>query len=642
MEQKKLKDLLSQYYFRIPDYQRGYAWGERQRIDLWEDMENMVPKGNLFMPHYTGCLYADKMDDEKKLPEESWVMTDYYYLVDGQQRITTLVILLYELLRYGKKNAEVYEQLDASYWEKTLLLITKQDGTCPVYRFSYEDPEYKGFLESVIFENDSFTRSDYKQIDSCYKQNLVDAKKFFRERIESLDAAGRNDVFVKLLNCMPFDFNPIEKEFDVQAVFETMNNRGKPLTNLEKLKNRLMFLSANMSNLDCNQRCTLRKTINQAWADIYKNLGRKDAPLPEDEFLSAHLSLIRNPKYNGAFPDDEAGEKVFRIFCSHPERWKEKEISFQTIEQYSKQLATFSNYWRNVHDSEDLLVKKILILSNTKEIKIFLSVLFLLKDKKDDNNDIVPILTSTEKILFRNMLPGTNVMDIRGFVTIAKALYNNDPNYNITTVNIDLQKTATGYNITAVCNRFVDLFNYVRGGAGFYRWGGLKYLLFDYEDNLREIVSEEKRDNQPPRINLDEFYETQIEHILPQKWEEHWNMEIHDYDDYLQHSTLLNGADFDKDKAHKILINSLGNLTILRGGKNLYVSNDSWENKKKAYLDSSYSEKEIAGNHEKWTQTEILKRGISLFVFLLKKIEYTGELADINEIVLPLHLLKTK
>jgi len=642
MEQKKLKDLLSQYYFRIPDYQRGYAWGERQRIDLWEDMENMVPKGNLFMPHYTGCLYADKMDDEKKLPEESWVMTDYYYLVDGQQRITTLVILLYELLRYGKKNAEVYEQLDASYWEKTLLLITKQDGTCPVYRFSYEDPEYKGFLESVIFENDSFTRSDYKQIDSCYKQNLVDAKKFFRERIESLDSAGRNDVFVKLLNCMPFDFNPIEKEFDVQAVFETMNNRGKPLTNLEKLKNRLMFLSANMSNLDCNQRCTLRKTINQAWADIYKNLGRKDAPLPEDEFLSAHLSLIRNPKYNGAFPDDEAGEKVFRIFCSHPERWKEKEISFQTIEQYSKQLATFSNYWRNVHDSEDLLVKKILILSNTKEIKIFLSVLFLLKDKKDDNNDIVPILTSTEKILFRNMLPGTNVMDIRGFVTIAKALYNNDPNYNITTVNIDLQETATGYNITAVCNRFVDLFNYVRGGAGFYRWGGLKYLLFDYEDNLREIVSEEKRDNQPPRINLDEFYETQIEHILPQKWEEHWNMEIHDYDDYLQHSTLLNGADFDKDKAHKILINSLGNLTILRGGKNLYVSNDSWENKKKAYLDSSYSEKEIAENHEKWTQTEILKRGISLFVFLLKKIEYTGELADINEIVLPLHLLKTK
>ena len=54
------------------------------------------------------------------------------------------------------------------------------------------------------------------------------------------------------------------------------------------------------------------------------------------------------------------------------------------------------------------------------------------------------------------------------------------------------------------------------------------------------------------------------------------------------------------------------------------------------------SEKEIAENHEKWTQTEILKRGISLFVFLLKKIEYTGELADINEIVLPLHLLKTK
>lgn len=640
MEQKKLKDLLSQYYFRIPDYQRGYAWGERQRTDLWEDMENMVPKGNLFMPHYTGCLYADKMDDDKKLPEESWIMTDYYYLVDGQQRITTLVILLYELLRYGKKKHESYEQLDASYWEKTLLLITKQDGTCPVYRFSYEDPEYKGFLESVIFENDRFTRIDYQQIDSCYKQNLFDAKLFFRKKIESLDAAGRNGVFVKLLNCMPFDFNPIEKEFDVQAVFETMNNRGKPLTNLEKLKNRLMFLSANMPNLDSNQRYALRKTINQAWADIYKNLGRKDAPLSEDEFLSAHLSLIRTPKYNGAFPDEEAGEKVFRMFCSHPERWEEDKISYQNIEHYAKQLATFSRCWRNVHDSEDLLVKKILILSNTKETKIFLSVLFLLKDKKDESNDIVPTLTSIEKILFRNTLPGTNVMDIRGFVTIAKALYNNDPNYNISSVNNDLQKAAKGYNIAAVCNRFVDLFNYVRGGVGYYRWGGLKYLLFEYEDSLRKKVSDEKRDSQPPRISLGEFYETQIEHILPQKWDEHWNEEIHDYDASLEHSILLNGVDFDKEKAHKILINSLGNLTILRGGKNLYVSNDSWENKQKAYLDSSYSEKEIAENHEKWTQTEILKRGTNLFAFLMEKIEYTGELTDINEIVLPLHLLK--
>ena len=39
------------------------------------------------------------------------------------------------------------------------------------------------------------------------------------------------------------------------------------------------------------QSAALRKTINTAWANIYKNLGKKDSPLSEDEFLSAHLSL---------------------------------------------------------------------------------------------------------------------------------------------------------------------------------------------------------------------------------------------------------------------------------------------------------------------------------------------------------------
>ena len=637
MEQKKLYDLLSQYYFRIPDYQRGYAWGVTQRNDLWEDMENMVVKGNLYRPHYTGCLYADKIPEEKKLPEESYIFSDYYYLVDGQQRMTTMSILLFELLRYGKMHNERYQEQDASFWEKTLLHITKQDGTCPVYRFSYEDPEYKAFLENVIFESERFNKSSYLEIDSCYKQNLVEAKSFFREKIESLNEEGRNSVFVKLLYCMPLDFNPIGNDFDVQAVFETMNNRGKPLTNLEKLKNRLMFLSENISGMDHDQRIVLRKTINDSWGEIYKNLGRKDAPLSEDEFLSAHLSLIRNPKYSGAFSDDEAGERVFKIFCSHPERWGEIKISHNFIEQYATQLAIYSKYWRNVHDSNEDIVKKILILSNTKEIKIFLAVLFFLKD---GNTDISKILISTEKILFRNQLPGTNVMDVRGFVTVAKGLYNNDPNINADTVEGELEKAAKGYDITAVCNRFIDLFSYVRGGVGFHRWTGLKYLLFEYEEELRKQISKDKRENQLPRIKLEEFADTQIEHILPQKWQDHWKNEIENYDTFLQNNELLKDAVFDIEKSHRILINSLGNLTILRGGKNAYVSNNAWKDKQEAYKNSSYSEMEIAEGNSQWTQTEIMNRGEELFTFLLEKIEYNGDLLDVQKTLLPIQILK--
>lgn len=647
MEQKNLSSLLSQYYFRIPDYQRGYSWEDSHRADLWDDIENMIPQGNQFKPHYTGCLYVDKMPDVNKPQEEAYVMNDYYYLVDGQQRMTTFVILLFELLKYAHVNNEDYRSQKASYWKQSLFCTTKSDGSCPVYRFSYEDLEYKSFLEKVVFEDKNVIRNEYAFIDSCYKQNLVDAKSFFKDKIAKLDKEGREGLLVKLLYCMPLDFNPIEKEFDVQAVFETMNNRGKPLTNLEKLKNRLMFLSANISNIDTEQRSELRKKINTSWSNIYKNLGRKDYPLSEDEFLSAHLSLLKTPKYGGAFPDDEAGETVFKMFCQHPERFKEDPITVKRISQYANQLDEFSKYWRDIHDSDDEIVKKVLLLSNTKEVKIFLAVAFKMRN---DGSDISSLLIAVEKILFRNMLPGTSVMDIRSFVTNAKDLYNGKQGVSVDTVCEDLEKAAKGYDLAAICNRFVDMFNYVRGNIGFHRWNGLKYLLFEYEEKLRKETNTIKKDKQPPQIKLDEFQETQIEHILPQHWEDNWRAVIDAYDNSLRNCDMLKGISFDQEKAHRLLINSLGNLTILRGGKNAHVSNDSWSDKQQAYKSSSYCERDIAEfqdefshkaiDRSNWTQKEIVSRGKKIFEFLLEKIECQDVNYDAEETLLPIKLLK--
>lgn len=641
MEQKKLYDLLTQNFFRIPDYQRGYAWEDRQRTDLWEDMCNMIPQNNLFRPHYTGCLYADKLPDDKIPQEEKYVISDFYYLVDGQQRMTTLIILLFELLKYGQLHGENYNAQDASYWKKSLLCVTKRDGSCPVYKFSYEDAEYKSFMEHVIFEGKTIIPKDYKEINSCYKQNLYDAKVFFQDRIAELTPEGREEIFIKLLFCMTLDFNPIEKEFDVQAVFETMNNRGKPLTNLEKLKNRLMFLSANITGTDNEQRITLRKTINTAWGNIYKNLGRKESPLSEDEFLSAFLSLIKTPKYNGAFPEEEAGDKVFKMFCLHPEKYGETSLSKDSIEHYANQLAEFSQYWREIHDSGETIVKKSLILSNTKEVKIILAVAYLLRSQ---GKDIDKMLVDIEKILFRNTLPGTSVLDIRSFVTYAKNLYNDIPDYTIDSVTTELDEAAKGYDISAICNRFVDMFNYVRGNVGFHRWNGLKYLLFEYEEALLPKYIEITGDkNLHSQIILDEFADTQIEHVLPQRWEEHWKDAIDDYDLSLKQS--LQNVNFDPEKAHKLIINSLGNLTILRGGKNAHVSNDSWIDKRKAYKGSSFNERDIAednnqNDRSKWAKAEIMKRGEQIFSFMLEKIEYTGPKFDLSSTLLPLNLLK--
>jgi hypothetical protein len=78
------------------------------------------------------------------------------------------------------------------------------------------------------------------------------------------------------------------------VAFETMNNRGKKLSDLELLKNRLIYLTTlyDDKELDPAERKSMRDTINDAWKEVYYQLGRnKTKPLNDDEFLQAHWTM---------------------------------------------------------------------------------------------------------------------------------------------------------------------------------------------------------------------------------------------------------------------------------------------------------------------------------------------------------------
>jgi uncharacterized protein with ParB-like and HNH nuclease domain len=88
---------------------------------------------------------------------------------------------------------------------------------------------------------------------------------------------------------MVFNEYVIENDLDVFIAFETMNNRGKPLSNLELLKNRLIYLSTLFPNEEDAEKELLRKNINACWKTIYEYLGKnKKRLLPDDVFLKAH------------------------------------------------------------------------------------------------------------------------------------------------------------------------------------------------------------------------------------------------------------------------------------------------------------------------------------------------------------------
>ena len=86
-EPKSLDSLFQQKLFRIPDYQRGYAWRHEQLKDFWEDLVNLAEERS----HYTGVLTLKEMPTEKisQKDKEFWLIDDYsyklYHIVDGQQ-----------------------------------------------------------------------------------------------------------------------------------------------------------------------------------------------------------------------------------------------------------------------------------------------------------------------------------------------------------------------------------------------------------------------------------------------------------------------------------------------------------------------------------------------------------------------------
>jgi uncharacterized protein with ParB-like and HNH nuclease domain len=96
-----LASLFSGRVFRVPDYQRGYAWEPRQVEDLIEDLE-LLQEGR---EHYAGTIVLHPRSDEK-LVDEGGVSYIVHEVVDGQQRLATLVIPLDCIRREFQKSDE--------------------------------------------------------------------------------------------------------------------------------------------------------------------------------------------------------------------------------------------------------------------------------------------------------------------------------------------------------------------------------------------------------------------------------------------------------------------------------------------------------------------------------------------------------
>ena len=161
------------------------------------------------------------------------------------------------------------------------------------YIFGYEkdNPSYE-FLKTRIFEEHSSSNNFEETI---YTNNLDKAKNFFHDKLKEMSTEEIEELYKKVTQNLLFNIFTISDEVDVCVAFETMNNRGKPLSDLELLKNRLIYLSLKLQ-VDDFEKSELRRKINDCWKAIYHNLGRnKENPLQDDDFLNSHYWLYFVP-----------------------------------------------------------------------------------------------------------------------------------------------------------------------------------------------------------------------------------------------------------------------------------------------------------------------------------------------------------
>jgi hypothetical protein len=245
-----------------------------------------------------------------------------------------------------------------------------------------------------------------------------------------------------------------------------------------------------------------------------------------------------------------------------------------------------------------------LLLNGSKEVKIFLAALF--KNTIGNAHEQQSLLKLLERLIFRNGVPGMYCVNVEYDMSHkARELYHNETSIeDLKYFFNDLINKRI--NPQDVINNFKYLFSLKTGNKGFHRWGGLKYFLFEYEDKLKKEFNETD-----PKVSLNNFYSTQIEHIMPSAWWDFWKTEMEGFTKKINED--------EKEYSMKVLLNTLGNLTIL-GPKNQEIKNDPWVSKKDRFSTGSYNEIE-ASKYNEWTYKSIQQRGEKMLKFLCEKVQ---------------------
>ena len=283
---KTVQELLANRY-TLDYYQREYNWQTEQVAELLEDLtnkflENYEENHNFeavdnYTHYFLGSIVISKKDE-----------TNEWYIVDGQQRLTTLTLLLINLYRMFDDTKDKPDIVN--------LIFSEESGKIS---FNLDVPERAQCMEA-LYKGEDF--DDSHETESI--RNIVECFEYIEDNFSEELRGGILPDFVDwLLEKVYLVEIMASADDDAYTIFETMNDRGLPLSSTDMLKG---YLLTKMTNVQ-------RDSANETWRNRIQDLHN----LGQDEAENAIKAWLRSQHAQRKIDFDLIGNKFHRWVRNH-------------------------------------------------------------------------------------------------------------------------------------------------------------------------------------------------------------------------------------------------------------------------------------------------------------------------------------
>lgn len=583
--------------YQIPLFQRPYVWRREDNWQpLWDDLERLLGlalAGQRLRPHFLGAVVLEQVYDVT-----GWVQRRQ--VIDGQQRFTTLQLLLIALRDLCRsQGSERYFERFESLVSNRAALVDREEDICKLLPTNFDRQAYArvhraGSPEALLAQLEEGEAVDLEQgIAGAYLYFHAQASAWLAQPFEERPRLEREDRLEALWAVAQKGLQLVVIELgehdEAQVIFETLNARGTQLLPADLIKN-LLFRRAQAEgdDIDLLYRSCWAPFDGEFWREEIRQ-GRDSRPRI-DIFLRHFLTLAMRRDVRFVHLFDE-----YKHYVEYTDDWRSCLIGeAASAREHLALLADYAEHFREFASPAPgshlaRFLKRLEALDTSTLYPLLLLCSRHLRPQQED--EFEAILDVLESFLFRRMICGLS-----------------SKNYSRAFLDLIRHLEDTG----SISARAVEQFLLASEGEGAHfptdaelKRAILDHPLYDWWPQYRVRAVLEAldaalghaaggADEQPAALA--------IEHILPQKWDEHWPLPK-----AAQKSPQGRQAFTEQRERLK---HTLGNLTLVAGSLNPALSRSPWEVKKAELLKCSQPglSQELHAM-EVWAEREILARG---------------------------------